>query len=900
MGGLSQLLATARADLAAWGAASTAACLLLLAAYASLPDVRRTPGWQFLYSALCEIYVASGFVALALLLHPDDAATDTSAGAADAGAGAPPSQPPVDADAYADLEGLACARYRGLFTSILAFDMAANCWRLLMYVDLIVVYHNPFRPNTARPLYHIIVPFASAAWALLISGAGVLCTADDATGSLNLQTLTWGLVYAPFLLFVICGGSLYAAVAWLLSRDVEHRPISLLARQRVMQHCLLYLLLYGSLLALLAISYANFELFVDVGHSPFVHIVVALTAGRPLFGVAGWFLINRLPQRAWRALLRRGGGLSKPSSLREPLNADSATGAYSGGGDDGGEDGGAPWLRWRQREDGAPSGGGSAEAAAPNDAGFKGELRYELMLDVAGAISELAEREAGKRVRNSAAAAAEAPAYEIRPPGVGAAAPSSSAELPGAAAAMEPPGSHHGPQPRVQHYAVAHFRAIRAAFGIAPEAFAAAFETSSSNHPEWSRQFFESVTEGASGSFFYWVRLAESAGSGYIVKQITKREKDVLMGILPAYKEHVQVRGGASLLQYLSCHSLRLRWRWAGKVYFVVMRNFFPVRPQLSFDLKGATANRRALSTWQLHQVASVASKYNTLRDWEWMDIGMTTDLEPVDAARLWAVISADTELLQRKQLLDYSLLVGIYRPPANLGSAQKRAQLIDVVRQCAGTALISRDRQKVYLFGIIDVLEKFNLRWRLQRWALRLLYGLAMRWTDSDGISAMPPPLYADRFRTFVSHEVLHLENPPQLAPVDESWREGYWRAWLKQCLGVYGGGARRPRSSGLARWQRLWERRRRGLVKKRIDMEHDDFRARIRELEEHVQLLEYELGTARGVHPSMLDLKDEAASSGTLAALEGASARSLDDSSSSSLKVQSRSFFGLRLGSP
>ncbi len=29
------------------------------------------------------------------------------------------------------------------------------------------------------------------------------------------------------------------------------------------------------------------------------------------------------------------------------------------------------------------------------------------------------------------------------------------------------------------------------------------------------------------------------------------------------------------------------------------------------------------------------------------------------------------------------------------------------------------------------------------------------MRWTSSDGISAMPPALYADRFRTFVSHEV-------------------------------------------------------------------------------------------------------------------------------------------------
>ena len=51
-----------------------------------------------------------------------------------------------------------------------------------------------------------------------------------------------------------------------------------------------------------------------------------------------------------------------------------------------------------------------------------------------------------------------------------------------------------------------------------------------------------------------------------LVAQISKAEKDSLMSILPAYKEHVQARAGRSLLQYLSCHSMRLRWQWAGKV----------------------------------------------------------------------------------------------------------------------------------------------------------------------------------------------------------------------------------------------------------------------------------------------------------------------------------------------
>ncbi len=40
---------------------------LLLITYSCLPDVRRTPGWQFLYSSICEIYVAAGLVALSML-----------------------------------------------------------------------------------------------------------------------------------------------------------------------------------------------------------------------------------------------------------------------------------------------------------------------------------------------------------------------------------------------------------------------------------------------------------------------------------------------------------------------------------------------------------------------------------------------------------------------------------------------------------------------------------------------------------------------------------------------------------------------------------------------------------------------------------------------------------------
>ena len=248
---------------------------------------------------------------------------------------------------------------------------------------------------------------------------------------------------------------------------------------------------------------------------------------------------------------------------------------------------------------------------------------------------------------------------------------------------------------------------------------------------------------------------------------------------------------------------------------------------------------------------------YSTLRDWEWMDIGMTTDLEERDRARVWAMICADCDFLQRQNLLDYSLLVGVYRPPASLVPAQKQEMLQQLASACRGTGAVSRDRQKVYFFGIIDVLEKFTIRWRVQRAVLRLLYGLAMRWSYAEGISAMPPPLYADRFRTFAAHEVLHIDEDVPDTILDETWRGGRVLSecvsLVRHCLGLPPK-QRRNRRGGKARWAPLWERRRRGLVKQRIVSEHEDQTARITELEETVAILEYELATARGVHPNAM----------------------------------------------
>jgi hypothetical protein len=318
------------------------------------------------------------------------------------------------------------------------------------------------------------------------------------------------------------------------------------------------------------------------------------------------------------------------------------------------------------------------------------------------------------------------------------------------------------------------------------------------------------------------------------------------------------------------------------------MRNYLPVRAWLTFDLKGATANRRALAAHALHRIhqhargpsgAGASAAYGTLRDWEWLDVAMSVDVSDEDKARLSDTVTADAAFLRSQGVLDYSLLVGIHRVDGSPSLAEREARLTSLL---AHGGYASTDRQRVYFFGIIDVLERHSLRWKLQRAALTAGYHLLLRPRDADGISALPPAEYADRFCTFVHSEVLHapyeglpsptgappltppgtpaplLAHAPDFAPGAppkteptarllagaSTARRGHVRFGSCDCCArCCCGGSPEPATGeaeparGLERWGHLWQRRRRGLVQERIDGERADHLRRISELEASLQ---------------------------------------------------------------
>jgi len=492
---------------------------------------------------------------------------------------------------------------------------------------------------------------------------------------------------------------------------------------------------------------------------------------------------------------------------------------------------------------------------------FKEELRFELLYDVARSIGDLAYNELfechPQEPRHSLTAAlnlmsaskecyvAELAQWQTNPPFQAPELRQHRRTMSEGAEMSEPRSSSHSP-PRsavtasfaeparcnhagfeARNYAVTSFREIRSIFGISTSEYARAFPNDVSEHePHWHQKFKESISEGASGSFFYRVMGNTATGrlSRFIVKQVTKAEKRTFMKLLPAYHDYVQRRNGRSCIQYFGCHSMSLRWQFSGKVYFVVMRNFLPVQNWLTFDLKGATANRRALS--QRSFEVRTTQSYGTLRDWEWMDIAMVADLPAAHARELEEILASDAAFLASQGCLDYSLLVGIHRVSADM-SVQEREERLSLLTQAGG--YVSLDQQKVYFFGIIDILETWDLRWKAQHALLKTGYHMACKGRAADGISALPPKEYADRFRTFISREVIDMPEDG----LDRPTRTYSWLQWQcsDDCPSFCCPFAKTLH--GAERWERLWARRRHGLAVERIQTDHVDHRRRIAELE-------------------------------------------------------------------
>lgn len=202
--------------------------------------------------------------------------------------------------------------------------------------------------------------------------------------------------------------------------------------------------------------------------------------------------------------------------------------------------------------------------------------------------------------------------------------------------------AHNHSDFRFKDYSPLVFRQLRERFGITSQDYMLSLTS--------EYVLVEMSTNSKSGSFFFY-----SADYRFVLKTCTKREAAFLMAALPPYHQHLMAHRFTLLCRFFGLH--RVQHRSGKMVYFVVMGNVFPIDKPIHerYDLKGSTRNRFTTD-------AERADPNVVLKDLDFINARRKLLLGEDKKRRLLAQIKKDCELLERLEVTDYSLLIGIHR----------------------------------------------------------------------------------------------------------------------------------------------------------------------------------------------------------------------------------------------
>ncbi|KAA6423973.1 MAG: phosphatidylinositol-4-phosphate 5-kinase, partial [Trebouxia sp. A1-2] len=276
----------------------------------------------------------------------------------------------------------------------------------------------------------------------------------------------------------------------------------------------------------------------------------------------------------------------------------------------------------------------------------------------------------------------------------------------------------------------------------------------------------ELPSPGKSGSVFFL-----SHDDRFIIKTMRKNEVKLLLELLPKYHAHVERYPHTLLIKFYGLH--RVVPLNGSKVRFIVMNNLFQtdLHVQRKYDLKGSTQGR----------FSGKAPTPNTiLKD---LDLDISLKLEEGWHERLMKQLAADCALMEELRVMDYSLLLGVhYRSPGYASSPQvtdkavasciwrpaafahggtdelthhlghtrvhlglnMAATAVPIASEEAGDNAHTSSEDVVLYFGIIDILQEYNMSKRFE-------HGFKSLSHDGSTISAVNPRAYANRFQDFM-----------------------------------------------------------------------------------------------------------------------------------------------------
>ncbi|KAI8096246.1 uncharacterized protein BX664DRAFT_291004 [Halteromyces radiatus] len=289
-------------------------------------------------------------------------------------------------------------------------------------------------------------------------------------------------------------------------------------------------------------------------------------------------------------------------------------------------------------------------------------------------------------------------------------------------------------------------------------------------------------TPGKSHQFLYYSRDYR-----YIIKTIQRSEYQYMRTMLQRYYEYISSHPNSLLCRYYGLH--RIKSAFTGqKLYFVVMENVLPPNKDMHeiYDLKGSTQGR------YLSEKERKSKKHTVLKDLNWLQQPERLCLGPTKWAAFKSQLEKDVQFLISIQVMDYSLMIGIHHLERGnrdnirnsvLHQYQARQKMKGKDEQCIMTVPLlqtldtsqlnktSRCRMvtsnvfygdkggfratddqdqpmnRIYYFGIIDILTQYNLTKKAEH----VFKSLMLMTTGHQHISAIAPSKYGQRFLNFI-----------------------------------------------------------------------------------------------------------------------------------------------------
>ena len=234
----------------------------------------------------------------------------------------------------------------------------------------------------------------------------------------------------------------------------------------------------------------------------------------------------------------------------------------------------------------------------------------------------------------------------------------------------------------------------------------------------------------------------------FIIKTITEGEKNTLSNILHDYYNYIKDHKNTVITKIYGIYTIVIKN--ASSVNVILMQNLFgcsPIHIQRMFDLKGSEVQRKTkdVQKWKRDQVLKDL-------DYQWLTKveRKLINFKEEDITEIKSNLYNDIKCFKKLRLMDYSLLFIIIDFPNKIDPDYN--QIVGLLEdpKYIGHVYKSENEEYIYIIVIIDYLQKYNLKKKIENCIKGIVYG-----KEKNMISAVEPEYYGNRFNDFMIEKV-------------------------------------------------------------------------------------------------------------------------------------------------